>query len=116
RALSPAGGFPSRLDGGEEQGHQDADDSDDHQEFNEREGTGRPRTERGAHGKCSCSKGRNNAGTMRPAGRRNGSIPRPRTGRIGGGPAVARLGAGSLGASGPTSSKTRGAEEWTRGE
>ncbi len=36
-ALSPAGGFPGLLDGGEKQCDQDGDDRDDHQQLNQGE-------------------------------------------------------------------------------
>jgi hypothetical protein len=38
-ALRPASRFTRRLNGGEQQTHQDADDSDDHEQLDERETT-----------------------------------------------------------------------------
>jgi hypothetical protein len=47
RALRPPGRFASRLHGGQEQRHQDADNSDHHQQFDERKGS--PRTRFSGH-------------------------------------------------------------------
>ena len=38
-ALGTPGGFAGRLDGGQQQGDQDADDADDHEQFDQSEGT-----------------------------------------------------------------------------
>jgi hypothetical protein len=37
RALQPPGRFPSRLNRGQQEGHENADDGNDHQQFDERE-------------------------------------------------------------------------------
>ena len=50
QALGPPRRFPRRLNGGQQQGDQDADDGDHHQQLDQREGTRDARRGNATHG------------------------------------------------------------------